>query len=263
YDVVIDTEQWHRLSAVVAYASRAHVRIGFATNERERLFTNKISYSHDDYEVYSFLRLIEPLIGYIPSFSHDEPFVNVEDNPASLDGHLSENTIAIFPGATVAERRWGGERYGRVARVLVEKGYKVIIIGSEDDREDAAKIINIAPGAIDLTGKTTLKEVASILKRSKLLINADSGLLHLAVAVGTPTVSLFGSGIEKKWAPRGKRHRVINKHLACSPCTKFGYTPECRKGRSCMNLISEEEVLEKIDELLAGNPSTYEVEHGH
>lgn len=250
YDVVIDSEQWHRLSAIVALLTWAPVRIGFATNERERLFTNKVSYCHDDYEVYSFLRLIEPFIGYIPSFSHDEPFVDIEDNPASLDGHLSENTIAIFPGATVAERRWGGDRYGKVARVLIEKSYKVIIIGSKDDREDAAKIINIAPGAIDLTGKTTLKEVASILKRSKLLITADSGLLHLAVAVGTPTVSLFGSGIEKKWAPRGKRHRVINKHLACSPCTKFGYTPRCKLSVKCMSSITVEEVYEMAVKLL-------------
>lgn len=62
YDAVIDTEQWHRLSAVAAYLTRAEVRVGFSTNERGRLFTHPVEYSHNDYEVYSFLRLFRILL---------------------------------------------------------------------------------------------------------------------------------------------------------------------------------------------------------
>jgi heptosyltransferase-2 len=100
-----------------------------------------------------------------------------------------------------------------------------------------------APAAFDLTGKTTLMEAAAVLRRCRLLITADSGLMHLAVAVGTKTISLFGSGIEKKWAPQGKNHLVINKRPECSPCTRFGYTPGCAFDVACLSAITVDEVV--------------------
>ncbi len=261
YDVVIDTEQWHRLPAVVAYLTGAAVRIGFDTNERGRLFTHGIAYSHDDYEVYSFLHLIEPLVSRCGlrvadcglSFNPEAPFLDIREAPTGngyrplVINHFKKNTkglIVIFPGASVAERRWGGDRYGRVAKVLSDKGYEIVILGSDADRRDADRIKEYAGDCIDLTGRTNLRDLAAVLNMSKLLLTADSGLMHIAYAVGTPTVSLFGSGIEKKWAPRGRKHTVLNKHLDCSPCTRFGYTPSCRKKVKCMSLISVEEVLQ-------------------
>ena len=262
YDVVIDTEQWHRLSAIVAYLTGAAVRIGFDTNERGRLFTHRIPYSHDDYEVYSFLHLIEPLIesskfkvqGSGLLFDLDEPFLNIEDDPSidfqSSTSYLQSPTVAIFPGASVVERRWGGDRFGKVAKALNDKGYRVVMLGSNVDRKDAERIKKYASNSFDLTGRTSLEDVARVLKMSKLLITADSGLMHIAYAVGTPTVSLFGSGIEKKWAPRGKKHIVINKHIDCSPCTRFGYTPRCKRGVECLSSISVAEVIASVERIL-------------
>ncbi len=255
YDAVIDTEQWHRLSAIVAFLTGSPIRIGFNTNERGRLFTHRVPYSHDDYEVYSFLHLLEPLLGYIPEFHEEEPFIELNDNINEW-AFISEPAVAIFPGATIRERRWGGENYGIVARGLIERGFQVVIIGSSSDKEDARKILEIAPQAIDLAGKTSLRDAGFILKRCALLICADSGLLHLAVGIGIPTLSLFGSGIEKKWAPRGKRNIVLNKHLPCSPCTRFGYTPQCKRGIACLNLISTDEVLKSAYRLLESNRYT-------
>lgn len=243
YDVVIDTEQWHRLSAIVAFLTGSPIRIGFDTNERGRLFTHRIPYSHDDYEVYSFLHLLEPFLGYIPEFPVEEPFIELAER-SNRWAFIPEPAVAIFPGATIRERRWGGENYGVVARELIERGFQVVILGSRRDKEDAKKILEIAIQAIDLTGKTSLRDAGFILKRCTLLICADSGLLHLAVGIGIPTLSLFGSGIEKKWAPRGKRNIVLNKHLPCSPCTRFGYTPKCKEGLACLKLISPDEVLQ-------------------
>lgn len=254
YDVVIDTEQWHRLSAVVACLTGAPVRIGFDTNERGKLFTFRISYSHNDYEVYSFFHLIEPLIKESLSFDPDDPFIDIP--PALLSSPVVEGVAdtgrlaAIFPGASVYERRWGGENFGRVAQALIRSGFKVLILGSHSDRHDAERIRKIAPDSLDLTGRTSLAEVAAILKKCKLLITADSGLLHLAYGVGTPTVSLFGSGIETKWAPMGRDHIVLSEHLECSPCTKFGYTPRCKRNAECLSLISVEKVIASAEELL-------------
>lgn len=246
YDVVIDTEQWHRLSAVVARMTGAPMIIGFETNERGDLFTHRIPYSHDEYEVYSFFRLIEPLIGKPAEFAPDEPFMDVSNvaYPRYLsDLRIHEKKIAIFPGASVRERKWGGDRFGKFAQALAERGYHVVILGSGAEKADAEAIRRHAVSCTDLTGRTSLRDVAALLKQCRLLITADSGLMHIAYGVGTPTVSLFGSGIEEKWAPRGKNHVVLNKRLPCSPCTKFGYTPPCKMNVECLSSISVDEVL--------------------
>jgi lipopolysaccharide heptosyltransferase II len=253
YDAVIDTEQWHRLSAVAAHLTGAPVRIGFATNERRKLFTHQIPYSHDEYEAFSFLHLLEPLTDCTPGFHADEPFITMKKPfPSHLLPQLKKggDIIAIFPGASVAERRWGGENFGQVARTLLERGKEIVILGSHDDRGDADEIKKYAGDSIDLTGKTSLIDVASILKHCRLLITADSGMMHIAVAVGTPTISLFGSGIQKKWAPPGKKHIVLNHQVVCSPCTRFGYTPRCKNNIKCLSSIRADEVIKAAATLL-------------
>jgi ADP-heptose:LPS heptosyltransferase len=124
------------------------------------------------------------------------------------------------------------------------------LLGSSADKADADLIRKKAPDTTDLAGKTDLRQVATVLGMSSLLISADSGLLHIAYAVDTPTVSLFGSGIEKKWAPRGKKHLVINKYLDCSPCTRFGYTPTCKRNVECLASIRVGEVIEAARTIL-------------
>lgn len=255
YDTVIDTEQWHRLSAVVGYLTGAHVRIGFNTNERGNLFTYKHPYSHDVYEVYSFFHLIEPLLQEKPSFDEDVPFIESPGLPERLSALLQKTSgnnqfIAIFPGASVEERRWGGENFGRTAEKFRKKGYQIVIFGSVCDSHDAETIKKYVHDSLDLTGKTSLREVAGILKQCSLLITADSGLMHLAYATGTPTVSLFGSGIEKKWAPRREKHIVLNSHLDCSPCTTFGYTPRCHKQVECLHAITVDQVYTAAEQIL-------------
>ena len=252
YDVVIDTEQWHRLSAVIAYLAGARARIGFDTNERRKLFTHTVSYSHDDYEADSFLHLVSPLTGEVRTFQPDEPFIKISAHvPAGLLPASGRKLIAIFPGASVAERRWGGEKFGKLAKILCDKGYDIAVLGSSADRGDADEIRHLLPGCIDLAGKTSLKEVAAVLKNCRLLISADSGILHIAYGVGTSTVSLFGSGIEKKWAPRGRNHIVLNKRLPCSPCTRFGYTPRCRNDFECITSVNPAEVAKAVETILA------------
>jgi len=97
----------------------------------------------------------------------------------------------------------------------------------------------------------SILETAQILSQTKLLLTTDSGIMHLSIAVGTPVVALFGPGIEEKWAPRDGKSIIINKHLPCSPCTRFGYTPPCPYDARCMQEISVNEVKEAINALLA------------
>ena len=253
YDVVIDTEQWHRLSAVVSRLVRAPVKIGFATNERARLFTHAISYSHDDYEVASFLRLLEPLGIANVTFSEGAWLRVPEAARQAVVRWLPDGDerplVVLFPGASIAERRWGAERFQDVAAWCLGQNLRIVVIGGEGEREDGKRIAtNLS--VINLAGQTSLVETAAILERAAVVVSGDSGILHIAVGLGRPTVSLFGSGIAAKWAPRGTRHVVLNKNLPCSPCTRFGYTPPCLAGNRCLRDISVEEVTAGIAYLL-------------
>jgi len=252
YDVVIDTEQWHRLSAVVARMTRAPLLIGFGTNERARLFTHPTPYSQDDYEIRSFFRLLEPL--GIDPLEVSLPFLAVPDKATergdALLGEVKGRAfVTIFPGASIQERQWGADRFGKVAEMLAVLGVAVVVVGGREDKGQGETII-AGKGGLNLAGRTSLSETAAVIKKSALLLSGDSGVLHIAVGLGVPAVSLFGPGRAAKWAPRGERHIVINKGLSCSPCTTFGTTPPCPISAKCLKEITVDEVFNAVTILL-------------
>jgi ADP-heptose:LPS heptosyltransferase len=256
YDTVIDTEQWHRLSAVVARLTRAPVSIGFATNERKKLFAHQVHYSHDIHEADSFLSLFAPLgvQGQIP----ESRFLSVPEDAKVkaarlLDRFSEKHFVTLFTGASIAERRWGTERFRAVATRLGEVGVSVVVVGGKGDQNDGDRIV-AGNGGLNLAGKTSLAETAAVIDKSSILLSGDSGVLHVGVGLGKPTVSLFGPGIADKWAPRGENHIVLNKKLSCSPCTKFGYTPKCSINAKCMQDITVDEVFKAVMTLLARTP---------
>lgn len=252
YDVTIDTEQWHRLSAVVARMTHAPVLIGYATNERSRLFSHRIQYSHEEYEAVSFLNLIAPL-NVQSAFVTKRFLVVPEISAAAVSEHLadlgSSSFVTIFPGASIPERRWGTDRFRKVAERISVSGLKVVVVGGKEDQSQGEAIVSDGLG-LNLAGRTSLAETAAVIDKSALLVSGDSGVLHIAVGLGKPTVSLFGPGRAKKWAPRGDRHIVINKELSCSPCTTFGTTPACPINARCMSDITVDEVVNAVKMLL-------------
>jgi len=258
YDVVIDSEQWHRLSAIVARMTRAPVRIGFATNERSRMFSHQIGYSHDDYEAVSFFNLMEPL--GVQSGSAAKRFLSIPEEVAVTASKMlgaceSVPFVTIFPGASIPERRWGADCFRRVAELLSFFGVQVVVVGGREDRQAGETIVDGGLG-LNLAGQTSLQVTAAIIDRSALLVSGDSGVLHIAIGLGKPTVSLFGPGRPKKWAPQGDRHIVINRKLPCSPCTTFGTTPPCPRDAECLRTITPDEVANAVTMLLTAEGVT-------
>lgn len=254
FDAVIDTEQWHRLSAVVARFITSPLKIGFDTNERHRMFTHPVPYSHNDYEAASFARLLKPL-GMVPedvdmsaSFLSVPPRYSVKAD-ALLESLHNQPFITLFPGASIMERRWGSGRFRQIAELLTRVGIKTVVVGGKEDLHQGDEIVAGGEG-VNLAGQTSLAETAAVLAKSALLLSGDSGVLHIAVGLNVPTVSLFGPGRSKKWAPRGERHIVINKELSCSPCTTFGTTPPCPIAARCMKEITVDEVVNAVTMLL-------------
>ena len=255
YDVVIDTEQWHRLSALVARLIRSPLKIGFGSNERQRLFTHVMSYGQDVYEEENFLRLLGPL-GLCVRAQSCAPFLTVPADAAQKAVEVLGETakgrfVVLFPGASIPQRRWGAERFRAAAQWCRTHGLEVVVVGGREDAEAGDAIVASGWG-LNLAGKTSLVETAAVIEKCTLLLGGDSGVLHLAVGLGKPTVSLFGPGIAAKWAPRGERHTVLNKNLPCSPCTRFGYTPPCPINAKCLSDISVGDVTAAIDTLLLG-----------
>jgi len=251
YDLIIDTEQWHRLSAVITRLIPSYIKIGFDTNERRRLFTHPVLYSQDEYEAQSFINLLKPL-DISAAFDHVSPFLTVPDSAVAeinpLLGAYKTPYIAIFTGASVNERRWGVEKFAALVRSIAAAGFFSIIVGGKDDKDTGDAILPNA-GGLNLAGRTSIAGTAAVIARSRLLVSGDSGVLHIAAGLGIPTVSLFGAGIAKKWAPRGNIHKEINCHLSCSPCTLFGTTPVCRNNVRCLNEIEVDEVFAAVNAL--------------
>ncbi|HPX62422.1 MAG TPA: glycosyltransferase family 9 protein [Deltaproteobacteria bacterium] len=253
FDVVIDTEQWYRLSAIVARFVRAPVKIGFNTNERRRMFNHPIPYFQDEYEAISFSSLLTPLGIDQELRKKGESFLIIPASASEKAVCLTEPLgdmpfVVIFPGASISEKRWITAEFGLVAKQLVEGGYQVVVVGSYKDRAESDLICRA--GGLNLAGLTTLTETAAVIARSRLVISGDSGVLHIAVGLGIPTVSLFGPSNVAKWAPKGEKHVVLHSKLECSPCSKFGTIPPCPNDARCMKEITADQVLEAAVSLL-------------
>lgn len=125
--------------------------------------------------------------------------------------------VAIHPWTSDPVKQWPLEKFRELAiKMLKYPNLKVIIVGGSEEADKSKEIFgNIGANAVDLTGKTTLLQLAAILKKSKLLISGDSGPVHLACAVGTPVLALFRNDIpgktSKRWGPWGVGHAVIEK----------------------------------------------------
>ena len=250
YHLVIDTEQWYRLSAVVARLTRAPMLIGFATNERERMFTHRICYSQEEYEARSFFKLLEPL-GVSAPIDISTPFLflpaaateSAEGLLAPLSG---EPFITVFPGASVPQKQWGIENFRALADEFASKGMSLVIVGGEDT-QTAGEEIARGGLALNLAGKASLAETAALIGKGRVLVSGDSGLLHIAAGLGTPTVSLFGPSDPRKWGPKGEQHQVFSLESSCAPCSRFGTIPPCADSVRCLSLITVAEVVAAVE----------------
>ena len=258
WDLVIDTEQMHALSALVARATGAPRRVGFGTNSRRRMLTDPVPYDLERYEALSFLALGRVATGREPRWDPDEPFYPVSPGAAAWArdrlASLPRPRVAIHPGASIPQRRWPPARYAEVARRLAAEGIGIVVLGGPGDGRAAARIVRELEGLphVDLAGRCSLARAAAVVAAVDVYVSADTGVLHLAYGVGTPTVHLFGPGVLSKWGPPGRRFRTVRAAgVPCSPCTRYGYTPPCAQGLACMLRIEPAMVLEAVREQLA------------
>jgi lipopolysaccharide heptosyltransferase II len=166
-------------------------------------------------------------------------------------------TVALHPGSGgySLARRWDVDKMAELGRRLGEEA-RLVIVGTPADGTDALAA-GLGEQALNLGGRTTVGQLAAVLARCDLLVGADSGVLHVAATAGTPTVALFGPTNHRAWAPLlpAERLRIVRAGSACSPCayTRLGLgAPEGCPQRTCMAMITVEEVQAAAESLLAG-----------
>lgn len=162
----------------------------------------------------------------------------------------SDFIIAFGPGFGKPTRGWYPQRWARLGDLLIDKyGAKIVLLGGIKEIELSSKIAYIMKNrSIIITGKTTIFQSAALLEQCHLLICNDSGLMHLATAVGTNIVALFGPGDYNRIKPYANPDSfvIVNKKISCAPCYKL----ECKDHR-CMKEITVENVFNAAETLIS------------
>ena len=252
YDLVID---FHGLlkSALIVLFSGGKRKLGYdSLQELSGLFYNeKIPEDMNKHAVDRYLDFPRFLGAKIAKAQ----FILPSDNSAQariqslLEKYHLENKkfIAVNPVAYWETKLWDDEKFAGLADLIKTKlNMEVVFTGSE--KESIEKITTrMQAKAVNLAGETTLPELAYLYQKALLLVTTDSGPMHLAAAVGTPVVALFGPTDPQRTGPYGDGHVIIRIDLPCSPCLR----KECPTTK-CMQDILPEQVLAAIKERLGG-----------
>jgi ADP-heptose:LPS heptosyltransferase len=155
--------------------------------------------------------------------------------------------VALCPGGKQVAHRWPAERFSEVAkRLRSEMNVSLVAVGSEKERELCQAVLDDAGGGLNLAGELSLKATAHLLSKASLLLTNDTGPMHLAAAVGTRVVAIFGTrDVAGRWYPYGEGHRVFRAELVCPQCL---FAPE--ESGHCVQKIQTDEVLHACLEVL-------------
>ena len=268
FDLVFDLRSDDR-GAFMSFLSGAPIRATLIYSEihwRNRLFTHLIDPPASEKRIYGAaeqsLRLVREF-GIAPQDAVPKLHVSPETSEKvkrllEREGVTTANRwITLNPFSRWRYKEWGYEKWIRVIDWLWEEhGISTVIVGASDEVNRSITIVRQCKGRVyNLTGRTTLDELAGVLRLSSLHVGVDSAAPHIASAVGTPTITIYGPSDWRDWAPVGEMHRVVTPDRDCFPCYQKGCDG---KGISaCLEELSVERVRRVIQESLNyGNRET-------
>lgn len=244
YDRIIDLQGLLK-SALVARAARGECRIGPSFHrESSRFFYNEVAGERDKHRhaVIENLDIIIHLGLHLvtPAFPVTLPESNLK---------VSAPHVVICPASRWETKNWPAERFAAVAGHLQQQhDAGITLLGAPADRPACQAIADALPAPChNLAGKTSIVEMGSILKTADLLISNDSGPVHMAAAVGTRTLVVFGPTNPGRTGPFGEGHRVLQAMNTCQPCMNR----RCRHPESsCIRNITTDEVIAAAEGML-------------
>lgn len=242
-------------SALMVFLGRVPERVGYGTDGRGLLLTSAIAPPRETlHQVDYYLALAEAV-----SASVENPSIGIEataEERANARKLLraegipeGEPFLVLNPGAAYGSaKRWREDRFARAGDTLAqEMGLRVAIIGSETERLIGEAVRSrMKSNTAVLSGKTSLETLIGVLAESSLMITNDSGPMHIAAALGVPTVAVFGSTDERVTGPYGPRTKIVKHPVECSPCL----LRECPIDHRCMERVETEDVCQAARELV-------------
>lgn len=231
-------------TAILALLSRGRARVGFAHSPAAPFLTQRVPWTPPP-STQNNLRLLEAIgcpvakRDYVGLIEPGRPERHEADEILRSTGIAPGEQFAILGPGTSGSReikRWSDEGFAQVAdRLADELGMKSLVVGLSGGN----RIRALSGNAIDLTGKTSLPALAAVLERARIFVGVDSGVMHLAAAVGTPVVALFGPSDPAVTGPQGDSQHVIRADVPCSPCLKNDCADPV-----CMRSIRPDQVIE-------------------
>jgi heptosyltransferase-2 len=242
-------------AALIPFFAGARVRTGYRGEMRFGLLNDirPLDKSVLSQTVQRFVALgqerSDPLPPPIPEPRLRVDATNQQRLLAALDLTLERPAIAFMPGAEYGPaKQWPLPHYAMLAAGLVGEGYQIWLLGSAKDQEVAARIAGNLDGVYNLCGCTELVDAVDLIALCRAAVSNDSGLMHVAAAVGTPLVALYGSSTPAYTPPLTSTAEVLYLGLDCSPCFKR----DCPRGHThCLTQIEPKQAMTAVARLLS------------
>lgn len=246
---------------LISFLAAIKERVGFDNNKFSFLLTSRLEDTRIEGKKHEAEYCLDVLKAVGINLSEaKELFMPLKDSSEKwAEKALRENNlkstdtlVAIHPDASCPSKRWPIERFAQLCNKLIEeKGFKVAIIGGQKDSYIVRMVKRyLRHTVIDFSGETSVSQLASFLKRCKLLISNDSGPVHIAASVGTPVIAIFGrnqAGLSpERWRPLGEKDIILHRDVGCKVCLAHN----CTLGFVCLSAISVRDVLEAVDKIL-------------
>lgn len=254
FDVVLDLQR-HLKSGVISFFSGAPVRIGFNKADGKEfnwLFNNRFieRASSGSSKISHYMKFAE-LLG-IPSQPIEWQFKlqpDEEKRIAILLDKIGEQYAVLFVGTRWQSKQWLPRQIADCAHYLWESHkLEALLLGGKEDRRIASEAVSFYSERVqNLVGQTSLRDALGLIAQARVAVGPDTGLMHIAAAVGTPVVSLWGATSPARTGPYGFDDLVVQGRAPCVPC----YRRRCPIGHVCMKSIGANEIQAKLVSALA------------
>jgi heptosyltransferase-2 len=244
-------------AALLAYLGRVPFRLGYNTDGRGFLLTHGVIRDEEVLNVHQvvyYLTLLKTMGWEAPE---KDPSLRADPRDVEKARDLLRSSgiregdilVGLSPGAIFGEaKRWPPERFAAIGDwAALRWGAKILVMGSRGEMDICGSLCSaMTQSSLNLCGLTSLGEAMGVIKACESFVTNDSGLMHVASALGVPTVAIFGSTDPVATGPRGPRTRIVKHDVSCAPCLK----PECPTDYRCLLSIEPEEVWEEMEGLM-------------